>query len=114
MTFFTGKPDCCKSMVLLDLIARATAGRDFPDDSKNENPPCKVLIAASEDDPDIEYCHSVPGWYTSGSFASLSIISCRAGGLQRLRVLVQIVCLALSKAVQESRRVRHQLTPGGR
>lgn len=51
MTFFTGKPDCCKSMVLLDLIARATTGKDFPDGSKNENPPCKVLIAASEDDP---------------------------------------------------------------
>jgi hypothetical protein len=50
MTFFTGLPGCCKSMVALDVVAHVTTGKDFPD-CKNENPPCRVLIAAAEDDP---------------------------------------------------------------
>jgi putative DNA primase/helicase len=51
ITLFTGKPDCGKSLALLDLIARVSTGRDFADGSKNENGACKVLLAASEDDP---------------------------------------------------------------
>jgi RecA-family ATPase len=51
MTFFTGKPDCGKSLTLIDLISRVTTGADWPDGSKNENPPGRVLLAASEDDP---------------------------------------------------------------
>jgi putative DNA primase/helicase len=51
VTLFTGKPDCGKSVALLDLIACITTGRDFPDGEKNILPPSKVLLAATEDDP---------------------------------------------------------------
>jgi putative DNA primase/helicase len=49
--FFTGKPDCGKSLTLLDVIARVSTGADWPDGSRNEMPPSRVLIAFSEDDP---------------------------------------------------------------
>ena len=50
VTFFTGKPDCCKSLCLIDLIARASTGRDYADGQKNEDGPVKVLLGATEDD----------------------------------------------------------------
>jgi hypothetical protein len=49
--FFTGKPDCGKSLTAADVIARITTGRDWPDGSKNTTPPSRVLLASSEDDP---------------------------------------------------------------
>jgi putative DNA primase/helicase len=51
IVLFTGKPDCGKSLCALDIAARVSTGKDFPDGSKNEYPPGKVLIAASEDEP---------------------------------------------------------------
>jgi putative DNA primase/helicase len=51
MVFFTGKPDCGKTMCALDVAARVTTGADWPDGSKNDGGPGRVLIAASEDDP---------------------------------------------------------------
>jgi putative DNA primase/helicase len=51
MVFYTGKPDCGKTMCALDVAARVTTGADWPDGSKNQNGVGKVLIAASEDDP---------------------------------------------------------------
>ncbi len=50
-TLFTGKPDCGKSMCLLDLCACATTGRNFPDGALNTMGAVEVLIAATEDDP---------------------------------------------------------------
>jgi putative DNA primase/helicase len=49
--FFTGKPDCGKSLTAADVIARVTTGSNWPDGSKNTTPPSRVLLAASEDDP---------------------------------------------------------------
>jgi hypothetical protein len=49
ITWLAGKPDCGKSLVLLDLIARTTTGRDWPDGAKNTVGPKDVLLAASED-----------------------------------------------------------------
>ena len=51
VVLFTGKPDCGKTMCALDLAARISTGSDFPDGSKNEMGPAKVLFASSEDDP---------------------------------------------------------------
>jgi len=51
ITLFTGKPDCGKSLALLDLIACVTTGKDFPDGAKNTMGPRRVLLAATEDDP---------------------------------------------------------------
>jgi putative DNA primase/helicase len=50
-TLFTGMPDCCKSLCLLDLCARVTTGRNFPDGELNIHGAAEVLIAATEDDP---------------------------------------------------------------
>jgi putative DNA primase/helicase len=50
ITWYSGKPDCGKSLALLDLIARVTTGNDWPDGIKNEVGPRRVLLAASEDD----------------------------------------------------------------
>jgi putative DNA primase/helicase len=47
----TGKADCGKSTVLLDMAARVSKGLDFPDGAKNPYGPQEVLIFASEDDP---------------------------------------------------------------
>ena len=51
ITLLTGKPDCGKSLTLLDVIATVSTGRDWPD-SKNTMGPRKVLLAAAEDDPE--------------------------------------------------------------
>ncbi len=47
--WFAGKPDCGKSLALLDLVARITTGNDWPDKIKNAWGPRDVLIAISED-----------------------------------------------------------------
>jgi putative DNA primase/helicase len=51
IVLFTGKPDSGKSLSSLDVIARITTGRDWPDGSKNELPPSRVMVAFTEDDP---------------------------------------------------------------
>jgi hypothetical protein len=50
ITLFAGLGDCGKSTVLVDLIARITTGRDFPDGVKNTLGPRRVLMAFTEDD----------------------------------------------------------------
>ena len=50
ITWLAGKPDCGKSLVLLDLIARTTTGRDWPDGAQNTWGAKEVLLAVSEDD----------------------------------------------------------------
>jgi hypothetical protein len=50
ITLFAGQPDCGKTLVMLDFIARVTTGKDFPDGTKNERGPQRVLLAATEDD----------------------------------------------------------------
>ena len=47
--WYTGKPNLGKSLATLDLIARITTGRDWPDSEKNLLPPQDVLLAISED-----------------------------------------------------------------
>jgi RecA-family ATPase len=47
--WFTGKPNLGKSLATLDLIARVTTGRDWPDGERNTVPPQDVMIAISED-----------------------------------------------------------------
>jgi hypothetical protein len=49
ITLFGGQPGCGKSIVLLDIIARASTGRDWADGSKNLAGPSDVLLLASED-----------------------------------------------------------------
>jgi len=51
IVLFTGKPDSGKSLSSLDVIARISTGRDWPDGSKNEIPPSRVMVAFTEDDP---------------------------------------------------------------
>lgn len=50
LTVFSGDPDCGKTCVLIDVIARFTSGRGFPDAEK-EIEPGSVLILNAEDDP---------------------------------------------------------------
>lgn len=50
MTLFAGKPDCGKSTAMIDVVARVTTGRDWPDGSKNSLGPRDVLMAVAEDD----------------------------------------------------------------
>jgi len=50
MTLFAGKPDCGKSTAMMDVVARVTTGRDWPDGSKNPLGPRDVLMAVAEDD----------------------------------------------------------------
>lgn len=50
MSLLSGKPDCGKSTVTLDIVARVTTGADWPDASKNEIGPRDVLMAVAEDD----------------------------------------------------------------
>lgn len=50
LTLFSGNPDVGKSLVSLDVAARLSSGRDFPD-GKNTLGACDVLILAAEDDP---------------------------------------------------------------
>jgi AAA domain/Bifunctional DNA primase/polymerase, N-terminal len=48
ITYLSGKPDCGKSVTLIDIIARVSSGRDFPD-AKNPWGERKVLLGVSED-----------------------------------------------------------------
>ena len=50
ITWFSGKPDCGKSLALVDLVARVTTGADWPDGQKNALGPKNVIMAVSEDD----------------------------------------------------------------
>lgn len=47
--WFTGKPKTGKSLAILDLIARITTGKDWPDGEKNILPPQDVMLCISED-----------------------------------------------------------------
>ena len=49
ITLFGGQPGCGKSIVLLDIIASTTTGRDWADGAKNRSGPRDVLLLASED-----------------------------------------------------------------
>jgi putative DNA primase/helicase len=51
LTIFSGNPDCGKTTVLVDIIARYTTGRDYPDDAVNAIEPGEVLMLIAEDDP---------------------------------------------------------------
>lgn len=51
ITYYVGKPDNAKSLSSTDLVARVSAGLDFPD-CKNPNGPKKVLMYAGEDSID--------------------------------------------------------------
>jgi putative DNA primase/helicase len=50
LTLFSGNPDVGKSLVSLDVAARLSCGKDFPDGA-NSLGECDILILASEDDP---------------------------------------------------------------
>lgn len=51
VTIISGKPDNGKSLCLVDWTARVTTGRDWPDGSKNELGPRRVMLCSAEDDP---------------------------------------------------------------
>jgi hypothetical protein len=51
LSLLTGKPDCGKTLALLDLVARVSTGKNWPDGSVNRMGERRVLVAASEDDP---------------------------------------------------------------
>jgi putative DNA primase/helicase len=48
ITYFSGKPDCGKSVTLIDVVARVSSGREFPD-APNPWGERKVLLGVSED-----------------------------------------------------------------
>lgn len=50
VTIFGGNPDAGKSLVSLDLTARLSQGRDFPDGEKNDLGPVEVALLFCEDD----------------------------------------------------------------
>jgi AAA domain len=51
LTIFSGNPDCGKTTVLADIIARYTTGRGYPDGAENAIEPGDVLMLIAEDDP---------------------------------------------------------------
>jgi putative DNA primase/helicase len=51
LTIFSGPPDCGKTTVLVDVIARYSTGRDYPDGMTNAAEPGEVLMLIAEDDP---------------------------------------------------------------
>ena len=51
ITLFSGKGERGKSTVAVDIIARVTTGKDWPDGAKKTRGPRKVLLMATEDDP---------------------------------------------------------------
>ncbi len=51
LTVFSGPPDCGKTTVLIDVIARYSTGRDFPDGAVNGSEPGDILMLIAEDDP---------------------------------------------------------------
>ncbi len=50
LTIFSGPPDCGKTTVLIDVIARYSTKRDFPDEAVNPSEPGQVLMLLAEDD----------------------------------------------------------------
>lgn len=50
VTIFGGNPDAGKSLVSLDLTARLSKGRDFPDGETNDLGPVEVALLFCEDD----------------------------------------------------------------
>ena len=50
VTWFVGKPSNGKSMSAIDVIARVTTGRDWPDGEKNPWGPASVYLVSSEDE----------------------------------------------------------------
>jgi putative DNA primase/helicase len=51
ITIFSGAPDCGKTTVLIDVIARYSTGREYADGAINSSKPGKVLMLIAEDDP---------------------------------------------------------------
>jgi hypothetical protein len=51
VTVFGGVPGIGKGLASIDVAARVTTGRDYPD-AKNPLPPSEVLILSCEDDPE--------------------------------------------------------------
>jgi len=49
VTLFGGQPGCGKTIVLLDIVATVTTGRNWPDGAKNTSGPKDVILLASED-----------------------------------------------------------------
>jgi RecA-family ATPase len=52
VTLFSGKGESGKTTVAIDLAARVSTGADWPDGTKNEYGPMRVLMAVTEDDLD--------------------------------------------------------------
>lgn len=50
-TWCLGQPNNGKSLMTIEIVACVTTGRDFPDGSKNETPPSRVLMYCGEDSP---------------------------------------------------------------
>lgn len=50
-TLFSGDMDLGKSLVSVDVVARLTSGREWPDGKPNPLPPSGAIIVTSEDDP---------------------------------------------------------------
>ena len=46
---FTGNPDQCKSLMIVDVVARASCGVDWLDGGRNVNGPIDVLMMFNED-----------------------------------------------------------------
>jgi hypothetical protein len=49
LSVFSGNPDAGKTTIALDLVARYTTGREWPDATPNTNPPGYVLLMIAED-----------------------------------------------------------------
>ena len=50
LTTFSGEPGDGKSLASLDIAARVTTGKDWPDGTKNTIPPSEVLLLTVEED----------------------------------------------------------------
>jgi hypothetical protein len=50
LSTFSGEPGHGKSLIALDIAARVTTGKDFPDGSKNTMAPSEVLLLTVEED----------------------------------------------------------------
>ena len=51
LTMFCGNPDVGKTTIVIEVIARHTTGRDYPDGAKNTDVAREVLMLIAEDDP---------------------------------------------------------------
>jgi putative DNA primase/helicase len=49
ISVFSGDPDCGKTTTAVDIVARYTTGRDWPDGTTNTVPPGSVLMLIAED-----------------------------------------------------------------